>query len=127
LKDAAGVDVSFAIQSVISGRTISDPTGTTRVDSASSASEPRKVVIKQQQTGTGSKRVRRTLAQVTDERIDSLGVSSQLTLNLSWVFPLNGEFTNTDLHNSIAILGDLVGGTVTIDSTKVAALLQGQA
>jgi len=128
LKDSTGTDVSFAVQSIISSKGIADPSGSIRVDSGSTASEPRRLVIKQQETGKGATRARRTLIQVTDDRVSATGVSSQLVFNGSWVFPLNGEFAAVDLYNALAIWCDavLTTGSLTVDTTKVTALLQGQ-
>jgi len=49
-----------------------------------------------------------------------------MVCNFSIAYPLNGDFVQTDVNNGIAIIGDLVGGAVTVDTTKVANLLQGQ-
>lgn len=129
LKDSTGTDVSFGVQSTFSGKTPADPSGSNRVDAASSASEPRTLVIKQQVTGKGTSRVRRTLVQTQSTDIDSNGVLSQLTLNLSWVFPLNGSFSATDLSNAICLIADavLTTGSLAVDTTKVNALLRGEA
>lgn len=126
LKDASAADVTFPIQSVISAKTVGDPSGTVRVDSASTPTEPRLLTIKQQITGKGTARVRRTLASLSQDMISDSGVPSRMVINLSIVYPLNGEFSQTNVNDGIAIIGDLVGGAVTIDTTKVAALLQGQ-
>lgn len=126
LKDASAADVTFPIQSVISAKSAGDPTGTVRVDSASSPTEPRMLTIKQQVTGKGTARVRRVLVSYTYEKIGSSGLPSKFVCNLSMAYPLNGTFVQADANNGIAVIGDLVGGTVTVDTTKVANLLQGQ-
>lgn len=126
LKDAAAADVSFPIQSVISAKSPGDPTGTIRVDAASTPTEPRLLTIKQQITGKGTSRVRRSLVSLTQDILSSAGVPSKMVINLSIAYPLNGDFTQTHVNNGIAIVGDLVGGAVTVDTTKVANLLQGQ-
>lgn len=126
LKDAAAADVTFPIQSVISAKSVGDPTGTVRVDQASAPNTPRMLTIKQQVTGKGGSRVRRCLVSLTQDKISTTGVSSRMVINLSIAYPLNSDFVQTDANNGIAIVGDLVGGAVTVDTTKVAALLQGQ-
>nr|QDH89506.1 MAG: hypothetical protein H3BulkL171406e3117_000002 [Leviviridae sp.] len=126
LKDAAAADVTFPIQSVIAAKAANDPTGTIRVDAASAPTTPRLLTIKQQVTGKGSARVRRTLVSLTQDKLSAAGVPSRMVINLSIAYPLNGDFTQTDANNGIAIVGDLVGGAVTVDTTKVANLLQGQ-
>jgi len=126
LKDAAAADVTFPIQSVISAKSPGDPTGTIRVDAASAPTTPRNLTIKQQVTGKGSARVRRTLISLTQDKLSAAGVPSRMVCNFSIAYPLNGDFVQTDVNNGIAIIGDLVGGAVTVDTTKVANLLQGQ-
>jgi len=126
LKDAAAADVTFPIQSVISAKSPGDPTGTIRIDAASTPTEPRMLTIKQQVTGKGSARVRRALVSYTQELLSTSGIPSKLVINLSIAYPLSGLFTQTHVNNGLAVVGDLVGGAVTVDTTKVANLLQGQ-
>ena len=125
LKDAAGTDHNFDLQSTIQ---LKDGTiQSTRVDRASTPQEPLSLVIKQSVTGKGSSRVRRTLVQFTNVKVNSTSVLTAVyTQNFSFVYPLNGDYTTTDVNNGIAFLGDLLGGTVTVDTTKVGYLLQGQ-
>lgn len=125
LKDSSGTDHNFDL---VSQTTLKDGTvQSTRVDRASTPTEPVTLVIKQSITGKGLSRVRRTLVQLTTVKVSATtGLPSQHTQNFSWVFPLNGEVSNTEVYNSIAWLGDLLGGTVTVDTTKVGYLLQGQ-
>lgn len=125
LKDAAGTDHNFDRTSQIQlkdGTVQSD-----WIDRASTAAEPITMTIKQSITGKGASRVRRTLVQFAVTKVSATtGLPSQYTQNFSWVYPLNGLLTTTDAYNSIAWLGDILGGTVTVDTTKVGYLLQGQ-
>lgn len=125
LKDSAGTDHNFDL---VGRATLKDgSTQSSYVDRASTPTEPVSLVIKQAITGKGSSRVRRTLVQFTIVAISATtGLVSQWTQNYSFVFPLNGEISSTDVNDSIAWLGDLLGGTVTVDTTKVGYLLQGQ-
>lgn len=127
LKDSAAADHNF---DVVSSTILKDGTvQTTRVDRASSATEPVNLVVKQGVTGKGAARVRRTLIQITNVQVSSAtGLPSQLTLNLSWVFPLNGEISNTNLYDALCYVADLVlsTGSLAVDTTKVGSLLQGQ-
>lgn len=127
LKDSTLTDVTFSIQTILPTKDANSG-GSIRVDTASGATTPRNFVIKQSITGKGTSRVRRTLVQVTQVKLDSAGNSSQLTHNLSWVYPLNGIFSATDLYNAICIAADAVLSTASlaVDTTKVSALLQGQ-
>lgn len=125
LKDNSAADHNFDLQSNIQ---LKDGTiQSTRVDRASSASEPVNLVIKQSITGKGSARVRRTLLQFTALKINATtGLSSVYTQNFSFVYPLNGDVTLATVYDAIAWLGDLLGGAVTVDTTKVGYLIQGQ-
>lgn len=125
LKDSAGTDHNFDL---VGQTTLKDGTNqSTRVDRVSTPSEPVTLVIKQNITGKGLSRVRRTLVQITIVAISATtGLPSQWTQNFSFVYPLNGEISNTEVYNAIAWLGDLLGGAVTVDTTKVGYLLQGQ-
>jgi len=79
-------------------------------------------------TGKGVARVRRTNISVTLDAVNVSGTLSKLGCQIQWQFPLNGEFDSADLSHLIAILGDLVftTGSLAVDPTKLAALLQGQ-
>lgn len=125
LKDSAGVDHNFDLQSAVQ---LKDGTiQSTRVDRASTASEPVNLTIKQSITGKGAARVRRTLLQFTVVKISTTtGLLSQYTQNFSFVYPLNGDVSTTDMYDAVSYLGDLLGGAVTIDTVKVGYLLQGQ-
>jgi hypothetical protein len=127
LKDSAAADHNFDIQSstILKDGTVM----TTRVDRASSPVEPLNLIVKQNITGKGTARVRRTLVQITNVQISATtGLPSQLTTNLSWVYPLNGELTTTDVYNALCFIADLVlsTGSLAVDTTKVGYLLQGQ-
>lgn len=125
LKDSSGTDHNFDLQSqaILKDGTVKS----TRVDRASSPSEPVTLIIKQSVTGRGPNRVRRFLVQFTIDKISpTTGLLSRYTQNLSVVYPLNGDVTATNTYDGLAWLGDLVGGTVTVDTTKVGYLLQGQ-
>lgn len=128
LKDSAAVDVTLDLSS-----NVTDPkTGqitTTRTDASRSATEPRVLIIKTNITGSGANRVRRTEATVADTQLSASGVPYTMTYKLSWVFPLNGEFSNTDLDDAICIASDLIlsTGSLAVDATKRSALLRGLA
>jgi hypothetical protein len=125
LKDYSAADHNFDKQSqaVLKDGTVQS----VYVDRASSAVEPITLTIRQKVTGRGPTLVRRTLVQITQVIISSTtGLPSQWTQNYSWVYPLNGTATPTHAYNSIAMLGDLLGGTVTVDTTRTGYLLQGQ-
>jgi len=125
LKDSTGTDVNFDIERTFTNKDGSN--GTDRVDRASSAIEPRKLKISQIVSGKGATRVRRTLIQYT-KTVLVAGVPSQLTANLTLVFPLNGAISTTDVSNAICCLADavLTTGSLAVDTTKTNALLQGQ-
>jgi len=125
LKDSGGTDHNFDKQSQT---TLKDGTvQSTYVDRVSTPTEPVTLVVKQSITGKGVARVRRTLVQVTIVKLNSTtNLPSQWTQNYSWVFPLNGDITTAEVYNSVAWLGDLLGGAVTVDTTKLGYLLQGQ-
>jgi hypothetical protein len=127
LKDAAAADHNF---DVIQTTTLKDGSvQTTRVDRASTASEPINIVVKQSVTGKGATRVRRFLCQFTKVVISATtGLPSQLTVNLSVIFPLNGEIVAADLYDGLIHLSDLClsTGSLAVDTTKVGYLLQGQ-
>lgn len=125
LKDSSATDHNFDRQSqtVLKDGTVQS----VYVDRASTATEPVTLVIKQSITGKGNARVRRTLVQILMVKINATtGLSSQWTQNYSWVFPLNGDFSTTNVYDSVAWLGDLLGGAVTVDTTRLGYLLQGQ-
>lgn len=130
LKDSAGVDVVFNLVS-----NVTDPkTGkltTTRTDASriTTPGEPRLLIVEQTQTGSGLNRVRRTTVTVLDTHLSAAGVPYTTSYKAGWVFVLNGEFTTTDLDDSICIVDDLYLSTTSlaVDTTKRGALLQGQA
>jgi hypothetical protein len=128
LKDSAGSDVTFKLQS-----TITDPktlkTTTKRTDASRSAAEPRVLEIIQSVTGTGINRVRRTNVKLYDTQLSTAGVPSTLTFVGAWVFPLNGEHSTTDLDDSITVVADLFLSTASlaVDSSKRSDLLLGLA
>ena len=128
LKDSAAVDVNFDFLS----SSVNPKTGeitTVYVDRASLATAPRNLTIKQAIRGKGLARVRATLVQLTKDIVNSTtGFQSRITENHSWVFPMNGDATQTDLNNLLAIDADMLlsVGTATIDTTRVGYLLQGQ-
>jgi len=127
LKDSALVDHNFDI--VASGTEKSGTVYTFRVDRASAAATPNQINIKQTLTGRGSSRLRKTLIQNKQTKINATsGALSELTTNLTWVFPLNGDVTLTDLYNSLCYLADLVltTGSLAVDTAKVGYLTQGQ-
>jgi hypothetical protein len=128
VKDASGTDVSFAVQSVIAATAPDSSSGTYRVDTGSTASEPRRLVVKQVVTGKGANRSRRTLVQLTKDKVSDAGVTSQLLFNGSWTFPLNGLFAASDLYDILALWCDvaLTTGSLAVDTTKVGALLRGE-
>lgn len=125
LKDSSAVDHNFDLQGQVQ---LKDGTiQSTRVDRASTPTEPVSLIIKQSVTGKGTARVRRVLIQFTVvKKSATTGLLSQYTQNLSFVYPLNGDIAVDTVYDSLAWLGDLVGGTVTVDTTKVGYLLQGQ-
>jgi hypothetical protein len=131
LKDNAAADVTYDL--LPAGRTSNDPNSaeTNRVDRASSASEPRKLTIKQSITGKGKARVRRTLLQIQETKLDALGTPVLQTNNLSWTFQLDGTYSSADLYDNLCQLVDMVAnvsaGALVVDSTKLGPLLQGQA
>lgn len=128
LKDSAGTDLNFDLLS-----TVVDPkTGqlvTTRSDRGRSDTEPRKVVIKNNITGSGANRVRRVTVLVSDTKLNDQGVPFTSTYQGSWVYSLNGLFATADLDNLICIGSDVFLSTASlaVDTTKRAALNQGQA
>jgi len=125
LKDAAAADVTFAFQS---SRTESGAYVTQYVDSASLPNAPRVMTIKQKLVGKGVK-TRNTLVQFTADYVNATtGAVSRVTLNSSWVFPLSPDVTNTHLYNLLTFSSDLVlsTGALAVDTTRTAALLQGQ-
>lgn len=128
LKDTSATDLNFDLVSTV----VDQKTGlltTTRTDRSRSETEPRKVVIKSNITGSGPNRVRRVTILGSDTQLNAAGVPSTATFQGSWVFPLNGEFASTDLDNLIVIVSDLYLSTaaLAVDATKRAALQQGQA
>jgi len=131
LKDSAAADTSLALVSNVTdpktGKVTSTRTNTT---SPHSESEPLKLTINQSVTGSGAARVRRTQVLITDTHVNSTtGVPSTASYQGSWVFPLNGEFSTTDLDDLICLACDLFlsTGSLAVDATKRTALLQGQA
>jgi hypothetical protein len=127
LKDSALVDHNFDVTS-----STVKPDGTVesiRVDRASAAATPVNLRVSQRITGKGLARVRRTLVGYTKVKINATSsVQSQLGINLTWVYPLNGDVTATDLYDGLCHLADLVlsTGSLAVDTTKVGYLLQGQ-
>jgi len=127
LVDAAAVSHNFDVTSQAV-----KPDGTIesiRVDRASAAATPTNLRISQKITGKGNARVRRTLVGFTQVKINATtGVTSQMVSNLTWVFPLNSDFSQSDLNNALMILADVIlsAGTASVDTTKVGYLLQGQ-
>jgi hypothetical protein len=128
LKDSAAADVTFSLLTNVTDQK-SGQTTTVRTDISRGPTEPRTLTIKTNVTGSGANRVRRTSWLLSDTQLSVAGIPSTMTYQGSWVYPLNGEFATSNLDDSICLGSDLVLTTASlaVDTTKRAALLQGQA
>jgi hypothetical protein len=113
-----------------------DGTGTLRIDTLSSLSEPRTLSIKHSIQGKGAAAIDRHLIQLQKQDTGDSGVLESCIVNLTVALPRSGTFSNGDVHNLLAFLMsfllnmsafDAAESLGTWDTTNIDGLLIGEA
>jgi len=119
LDGATGTEATFALQ----GR---DNSGSRRIDSASTLTEPRLLTIKHSKTGNGVNAIDRHLVQLSRTELDSATVPRTAIVNLTITVPQSAVFTNAEIYDMVAYLVDLIsdGGFTGSGFTGTTALAQ---
>jgi hypothetical protein len=94
-----------------------------RLNDATTLSDPEKLVIKHQVTGTEKQGnlVDRHLVQLSRVERDSDGVAHACVVNVTMSVPRNGLFSTAEVTRQVAILANLL-----FDTGMTAAILQNQ-
>lgn len=124
LDDATGDPVVYALV----GR---DLNGSSRIDTATTATEPSNLVIKHSKSGANSNVVDRHLVQVSKTLSDSAGVSRTAIVNFTVAVPRSAVITQAMVFDMISNLIDFIsdGGfsdTGIAGTTALTALLRGE-
>lgn len=123
LDDKSGDDVTYRLFR-------SEPTGSQRIDLATTLSAPALMVIRHSTTGKGPTAVDRHLVQFTRTVQDINGLSVTLTCNFTLQVPRNSAITSQMVYDQVVNLADfLVDGQLTTvtATTNLDALLRGEA
>lgn len=124
LDDATGDAVTYALI----GR---DLNGSSRINTATTATEPANFVIKHSRSGANSNVVDRHLVQVTKTKSDTAGVSRTAIVNLTIAVPRSAVITQDDVIDMVSNLIDFIadGGfsdTGIAGTVALTALLRGE-
>lgn len=124
LDDATGDAVEYALV----GR---DLNGSSRINTATTATEPSNFVIKHSKSGSGSNMVDRHLVQVSKTLSDSAGVSRTAIVNFTMAVPRSSVITQAHVIDMVSNLIDFIanGGfsdTGIAATTNLTALLRGE-
>lgn len=120
-----GTDQTFALLGA-------DESSSTRLDTASTLSEPKKLVIKHSTSGSGANIVDRHLIQVSNTQLDSAGVPRTAVVNLTMAVPRNAAVAQSDVEDAIANIVSLVSNhafsatTGFTNNTVITQLLRGE-
>lgn len=91
-------------------RTNQDASGSNWIDSASTASEPRGLVIKHQVSGKGSAAVDRHLIQLYYTKLNAEAIARTGQVNITLAMPRDSIITNTIMYNLVSNGIDLLTG-----------------
>jgi hypothetical protein len=117
LKNEAAAARSFVTTDVL-------PTGTVRLDGATTLSQPTKLAIKHSTSGSGESLTDRHLIQATRVELDANGIPFTTVVNLTIAVPRKTA-TNTTVYDLVSFIKDLVD-TAGAKSADLDAILQGQ-
>jgi len=85
-----------------------DQTGSKRIDTASTLTEPRTLVVKHSTSGTGTAAIDRHLIQSSVTKINSSGVARTGTVNLTIAMPRDTVVTAALIEDCIANIVSLI-------------------
>lgn len=89
-------------------RTNQDAKGSSFIDSASTPTEPRGLVIRHQVSGKGAEAVDRHLVQAYYTKLDAETIPRTGIVNVTLAMPRNAVITNTIMYNLVSNLIDLL-------------------
>jgi hypothetical protein len=101
LDDASGDAISYVLLS-------RDGSGTKRLDSASTLSEPRHMVVKHSVQGSNAEAIDRHLVQFTHTKLTTAGSPKTAVVNLTVAVPRDTVITATIVNDLVANLVDLI-------------------
>jgi hypothetical protein len=101
LDNSSGTEATFSLQ----GR---DNQGSRRIDTASTLTEPRSLIIKHSKTGNGVNAIDRHLIQFSRTELDSATVPRTAIVNLTMAVPQSAVFSSSEIKDMVAYLVDLV-------------------
>lgn len=117
LDNATGVDTVYALIT-------RDNTGTKRLNTATSLTEPDNLVIKHSSSGVGANAIDRHLIQFSRTNVDAVGVPRTAIVNFTIAQPRSAALTNAEVIDLVSNLIDLIsdgtfsgsgiGGTVAL-------------
>jgi len=124
LDNATGVDTVYNLQ----GR---DLTGSTRINVATTATEPSQLIVKHSKSGVGANAVDRHLIQLTKQLNDAEGVPRAAIVNFTIAVPRSSTITAAMVYDIVSNLIDLISdgtfsGSGIGGTTNLAALLRGE-
>jgi hypothetical protein len=109
LADFAAANHTFAATSVAAD-------GTTRIDTASTLTEPQLLIIKSSTTGKAPNQIDRHLIQASLTKKDSLGVPQTVTCNLTLAVPRNVVITRTMVNDQFKYIVNFLATTTNVDA-----------
>lgn len=95
-----GTDQTFALVG-------SDSSSSTRIDTASTLSEPKKLIVKHSVSGSGANAVDRHLIQASQRKLDTGGLPRDAVVNMTIAVPRNTVITT-------AMVDDLVSNIISL-------------
>jgi hypothetical protein len=109
-----------------------DMIGSTRIDTSSTLSAPRKLVIKHSVSGTGANVIDRHLVQVSDSAVNATGVLKTAVVNMTLAVPRDSVITQIMIDDAVAnIISLMSAGAFSVttgltSNSNVVALLRGE-
>lgn len=124
LDDASGDESSYVLVK-------NNGDGTQRLDSATTLSEPRMLIIKHSTNGSGSSAIDRHLVQFSQTEETAGGLAKTATVNFTMAVPRDSVITNQIVYDLVSNLIDFIsdGGFTSsgiAGTTNLAALLRGE-
>jgi hypothetical protein len=124
LDDASGDAVTYSLIG-------EDKTGSIRMDSATTLTEPRKLEIKHSSSGKGADVVDRHLVQASHLKVAGTGQTRTAVVNLTLAVPRDSVITATIVQDLLAAIIDLItdggfGDSGFVGVTNLSAIMRGE-
>lgn len=125
LDGRAGADQTFTLLGA-------DNTGSTRLDTASTLTEPKRLNIKHSSSGQGAAAIDRHLIQTSNTKLNTAGVARTATVNLTIAVPRDTVITAAIVEDLISNIISLMSGgafsttTGLTSNANITALLRGE-